>query len=198
VTRAPARPFTGPQLALVIAVCGLVVVFAVMLLARAWGAEGRDGGAAELRVDASPAAPPASPVPPAQSATPAESPVPAEAPTPPEAPSDAEPQRFRSPSGNIECAISVDSAGCVIASFDFDPADGADCANGGYLRVEPAGAFMPCEGAPDATGAAAQLDYGSELTAHGYTCSSERSGVTCRHLDSGYGFAVARAGYELF
>ena len=42
------------------------------------------------------------------------------------------------------------------------------------------------------------LDYGETTSAHGFTCESAESGVTCRHDESGYGFTVARAAYELF
>ena len=93
----------------------------------------------------------------------------------------------------------MDSADCVIRSFEYEATDAANCENGGggYLRVEPAGSLMPCEPF-DVAGGAPQLDYGESLSAHGYTCISETSGVTCRHDDSDYGFAVARAGYDLF
>ncbi len=110
-----------------------------------------------------------------------------------------EAEYFASPSGNIVCALTPDSADCVISNFQYEPED-ADCEEedaGGHLRVEAAGASMPCEPLVVA-GDVPALDYGQTTTAHGFTCESAESGVTCRHDESGYGFAVARASYELF
>lgn len=186
---APGRRFTGPQLAVIIVVVGLVLTFAVMLQMRLGSGGAADagqdvadgtGGRSELAGPAPSAEEPA--------AEPSEMPE-----------REPEPEHLAAPSGNIVCSITADNADCVIRSFDYEPSDAADCPDGagGHLRVEPAGATMPCE--PLAVeGSVPELGYGEEITAHDYTCSSERSGVTCRHEGTGYGFTVARAGYELF
>lgn len=182
---APGRRFTGPQLAVIVVVVGLVLTFAVLLLVRIGFGDAADAGqdiadGTGGRSEVAGQAPSTSA--PEPSATP-----------------EQEPEHFAAPSGNIVCSISADSADCVIRSFEYEPSDAADCPDGagGHLRIEPAGATMPCD--PLAVeGAVPELGYGDEITAQDYTCSSERSGVTCRHDGTGYGFTVARAGYELF
>lgn len=182
---APGRRFTGPQLAVIVVVVGLVLTFAVMLLMRL-GSSGAANAGQDVADGTGGRSEMAGPAPSTSAPEPSATPEP-------------EPEHFASPSGNIVCSITADSADCVIRSFDYEPSDAVDCPDGagGHLRVEPAGATMPC--APLVVeGAMAELGYGEELTAHDYTCSSERSGVTCRHEGTGYGFSVARAGYELF
>src|SRR5690625_4955271 len=186
------RSLTGPQLALIIGVSGLVFVFVVMLVARLTTADAREtaadsGGAAVVVTP-----PPATVAPPAPATT-APQPEP-ESTTPPAEP---EPRYFTSPTGNIACAIGVEAAECLTRSFDFEPEAPACDSPGGYLRVTQHGAELPCEATTvDLTAEA--LAYGGELTEHGFTCTSQRSGVTCRHDASGHGFTVARAGYQMF
>ncbi|WP_413450712.1 hypothetical protein AA0Y32_02685 [Georgenia phoenicis] len=168
------RRLTPAQLFLIVVVSILVLLFVILLA-------GRLGGGGEDPT-------------PSSTSTERES-EPAETPTP-----EPEAEYFSSPSGNIVCAIGTDSADCVISNFTYDPVDAASCEEegaGGHLRVEEAGASMPCEPLVVA-GDVPVLDYGQTTAAHGFTCESARSGVTCRHDGSGYGFSVARAAYELF
>lgn len=175
------RRLTPAQLLLIVVVSVLVLLFVILLAGRL-----TDGGD-QPGADASPAT-----AAPSDDAT--DDATDDETPT-----AEPEAEYFASPSGNIVCALTTDSADCVISNFQYEPED-ADCEDegaGGHLRVEAAGASMPCEPLVVA-GDVPALDYGETTTAHGFTCESAESGVTCRHDESGYGFAVARASYELF
>lgn len=167
---------TPAQILLIVVVSVLVLLFVVLLMGRLSG-DGRQSAA-----DASPTSGVETP-----GAEPTATP-------------EADPQYFTSPSGNIVCALTADSADCGISSFQYDAEDAASCEGdgaGGHLRVEPAGSSMPCDPLV-VVGDVPVLDYGETAEAHGYSCLSERSGVTCRHDESGYGFTVARASYRLF
>ena len=177
---------TPAQILLIVVVSALVLLFVILLAGRLTGGAGDPGAEASQTGVAEPASPEV------EEQTEAE---PEETTTPP-----PPPEYFASPSGNIVCALTADSADCVISSFSYEPADLSSCEGedaGGHLRVEPAGASMPCDPLVVA-GDVAVLDYGEDTSAHGYTCESEETGVTCRHDESGYGFSVARAAYELF
>ncbi|MCM3661676.1 hypothetical protein M3148_11850 [Georgenia satyanarayanai] len=171
------RRLTPAQLLLIVVVSILVLLFVILLAGRLTGGGGERGADASTATTA-----PDDDV--ADDVTRTTEPV---------------AEYFASPSGNIVCALTPDSADCVISNFQYEPED-ADCEEegaGGHLRVEAAGASMPCEPLVVA-GDVPALNYGETTTAHGFTCESAESGVTCRHDDSGYGFAVARASYELF
>ncbi|PYF96731.1 hypothetical protein SAMN05216184_11822 [Georgenia satyanarayanai] len=176
------RRLTPAQLLLIVVVSILVLLFVILLA-------GRLAGGGDEPTDATPSAAASSGTDEAtDDATGDETPT-----------EEPEAEYFASPSGNIVCALTPDSADCVISNFQYEPED-ADCEDedaGGHLRVEAAGASMPCEPLVVA-GDVPALDYGQTTTAHGFTCESAESGVTCRHDESGYGFAVARASYELF
>ncbi len=175
----PGRRLTGGQIALIVVVVALVGVFLALLVGRLTGDVDPDGAATPTGT--------------ATAATPAPT-------ADDEAGSDAgEPVIFAMPSGNIVCQISVDGADCLIRDFTYDPVDAASCEGeaGAHLRVGEDGASMPCEPLAIA-GDVPALDYGESREAHGYTCTSSREGVTCEHEESGQGFSLARAAYELF
>lgn len=184
----PPQQLTPPRILLVAVVCLLVLLLLVLLVQRATNGGGEPGAAAT----------------PTASATTTEDATAEPAPSA-SAPAEVddveeEPTYFASPSGNIACVITADSADCVIASFSYEPQDAAQCdgdAAGDHLRVEEAGSSMPCDPLVVA-GDVPPLDYGEQVAAHGFTCDSEESGVTCRHDATGYGFSVARAAYDLF
>ncbi|WP_324652909.1 DUF6636 domain-containing protein [Georgenia sp. H159] len=179
----PASPgrqrLTPAHILLIVVVSVLVLLFVVLLMERLTG-DGQQSAA-----DASPTV---------------ETQTGASTATPGEDDADAEPTYFASPSGNIVCTITADSADCGISNFQYAAEDAASCESdgaGGHLRVEPAGASMPCDPLV-VVGDVPVLEYGQTAEAHGYSCLSERSGVTCRHDESGHGFSVARASYRLF
>ena len=179
---------TPAQILLIVVVSALVLLFAILLAGRLAGGAGDPGAEASQALDTEPEVTPSDAEEPT-SAQPEETTTPA----PP-------PEYFASPSGNIVCALTADSADCVISNFSYEPADLSSCDGeeaGGHLRVEPAGASMPCDPLVVA-GDVSVLDYGESTSAHGYTCESAETGVTCRHDESDYGFSVARASYDLF
>jgi hypothetical protein len=117
---------------------------------------------------------------------------------------EGEPVLFASPSGNITCTITPEEASCAIATV----AEGAlvedeSCGGtvGHLVRVTAEGAERPCvPGDPPGTAPEGTpvLEYDETTSAFGFTCTSSRSGVICRHDGTGHGFSVARAGSSLF
>lgn len=128
---------------------------------------------------------------------------PEESPSPEE--TDQEPLLFASPSGNIQCSVTAEAASCTISSV----ADGAliedeSCEGtvGHLVRVDSTGeAERPClldDPPRKAPKSMPVLDYEESEAAFGFTCTSSRSGIICRHEETGHGFSVARAGSSLF
>ncbi len=109
----------------------------------------------------------------------------------------------RSPTGNIVCALSDRAAACEIADRTFTPPPKpADCEFdwGGELSVVPGAgvAEFGCvsdtfSGEPSST-----LAYGDTLTNGVVSCTSARTGTTCRTVRGRHGFTVSRAAYRLF
>ncbi|HET6831748.1 MAG TPA: DUF6636 domain-containing protein [Solirubrobacterales bacterium] len=108
---------------------------------------------------------------------------------------------FSSPSGNIGCYIDLRSVRCDIDDRDWDPpAAPAGCeldfGQGIELRAGGRAAFV-CAG-DTAIGGGEELDYGSSIAAGLLRCESEESGMTCRDVETGRGFSLAIAGYDIF
>jgi hypothetical protein len=108
---------------------------------------------------------------------------------------------FAAPSLNITCTISADAATCGIAELDQKPAPDASCggASGFVAKVDPTGnVTQPCVGKKDqpkkAGGDVEILKYEATKKAHGFTCTSAQTGMTCVADASGSGFSIARAG----
>jgi len=108
---------------------------------------------------------------------------------------------FISPSGNVSGMIDADWPRCDITDRDWSPpARPADCkldygqgislAPGEQADIVCAGdtAFGPDEVPP----------YGESITARVLRCESAASGVTCRDLETAYGFSISRQAYRLF
>lgn len=110
---------------------------------------------------------------------------------------------FRSPTGNIACMITNDGyaeARCDLRDFSpsFRRPSGCDLDWGHAFAVGPAGPGMPlCAGDTVAMPGAPVLNYGGSVSLGGFTCASERSGMTCVNLQ-GHGFSVARARQRVF
>jgi hypothetical protein len=124
---------------------------------------------------------------------------------------------FAAPSRNIVCRIVPESATCTIATFSYPapppmsppapsssptPSSSPAACPGGTVGhvfvVTKDGIEIPC--VPDPPPAAAPagtpvLAYGTATSVDGFTCSSDQSGILCRHDASGHGFKIARAGF---
>ena len=110
-------------------------------------------------------------------------------------------ETFAAPSLNITCTISADAATCGIAQLEQKPAPDATCggATGYVVKVDPNGnVTQPCVAKEDqpkkAGGDVAILDYGAQKQAHGFTCASADTGMTCVADATSRGFSIARAG----
>lgn len=110
---------------------------------------------------------------------------------------------FRSPTGNIHCMIL--SNGWAEARCDLmeavetypRPPD-CDMEWGRSFAVGPAGPGQPlCVGDTVAMSGTPVLNYGGSISHAGFTCRSERTGMTCVNLQ-GHGFALARARQVVF
>lgn len=177
----------------------LVIALVVVILATRGGPETPPATSAPASATADPATPPAT-SPSAQASQTATSPTRTEDPTEGE----DEARLFASPSGNIVCSISPDGASCSIAELSAEGlVEDEDCEGtvGHVVRVTAEGAERPCvTGRPPgkAPSGTPELEYETSTSAFGYTCTSSRSGIICRHDGTGHGFSIARAGSSLF
>ena len=112
---------------------------------------------------------------------------------------------FHAPSGNIQCAIMTgdyNSARCDVMevtkmSFPTQPAD-CDLDWGHAFEVGSTGAGAPaCAGDTVADPSGFVLGYGQSFSKGGFTCQSEKTGMTCTN-EEGHGFSVAKAAQKVF
>ncbi len=111
---------------------------------------------------------------------------------------------FQAPSGNISCMIATGEyaeARCdmreLTPSYTRRPAD-CDLDWGSSFSVGPNGrGILGCNGDTVATDDAIVLDYGKSVTLGGFTCTSEKTGVTCTN-GLGHGFTLSRAKQRVF
>lgn len=123
---------------------------------------------------------------------------------------------FISPSGNFQCAIRDPSrglagmAGCHGETSPI-PVQPDRCpegigwgfgmqvlplAQGSFPQVDYLCASELVYGHPSRQ--VMLLPYGQSITAHGFTCTSNESGIRCEHNSSGHGFRIARNSNEIF
>ena len=108
---------------------------------------------------------------------------------------------FTSPTGNIGCIIDRRTVRCDIRERDWKPPPAPagcqlDYGQGISLSAGEAPDFV-CAG--DTTADAGQpLPYGQSIAAGLLRCESEESGMSCRDVETGRGFSLAKGGYELF
>lgn len=112
---------------------------------------------------------------------------------------------FLSPTGNIGCAIYTGGdyaeARCDLreltpsyrkpppgCDFDWGNSFAVGATGGGYLACVSDSVFDP---------GALTLGYGKSLTVGPFTCTSEKTGMTCLN-PQGHGFKVAKAKQQLF
>jgi hypothetical protein len=126
---------------------------------------------------------------------------PTAAPASPAASPRVEPVRFRLPSGNISCVLTVDRATCSIASVTYEPppVEGCTRRTGHVIVLSRNGVAFACERGrvPKVVEAGAgvqTLSYGGSVTVGDFTCTSATNGATC--VDgTGRGFRIARASW---
>jgi hypothetical protein len=119
----------------------------------------------------------------------------------------AESTEFRSPSGNILCSFSdyenVQGVRCdIINHADLPPLlpvpKDCDLDWGNMFIVGKKGkAGLECAGDLAANPTAPPLGYGKSISNFGITCTSTKSGMTCKN-SQGHGFSVSRSKQRLF
>lgn len=114
---------------------------------------------------------------------------------------------FISPSGKFHCGIlaaaaapdNTPAAGCHGTTQPVPPRPASCSSNiswGRGMQVDAAGtvSFICTGGVIFGPGSGSEppaLDYGQPLSVHGFTCSTETTGVTCKQESSGHGFTIA-------
>ena len=106
---------------------------------------------------------------------------------------------FKSPSGRINCSINNDAADCVLVDNTWEvppPDEPCDATWGMSVEVAGTRARLTCRG--DAPPVGPALPYGHEI-AHGpFLCRSDESGITCDNQETGHGFKINRASFDLY
>lgn len=110
---------------------------------------------------------------------------------------------FRSPTGNIVCAVSSQSATCGIREFDYPvPTKPVTCNLAGwgqFLGVKKIGyGEMLCSDGIPADPLSPVLDYGTSVQSGPFECTSSESGVRCRNTQTGHGFNLSREAFSTF
>lgn len=106
---------------------------------------------------------------------------------------------FRTPSGNIWCAISDTEARCDITEKSWaPPPKPADCELdwGDAISVDAENAAFVCAGDTVQEDSAPVLPYGGVVERGDLRCRSEEQGVTCEHRPTGNRFLLSRQRYE--
>lgn len=111
-------------------------------------------------------------------------------------------QDFKSPTGNIHCAILADPAElrCDLIEVNAVPPrpEGCDLDWGHAFGLTAQGPGQPlCVGDTVISPEAEILDYGQAISEQGFTCLSGRDGMTCTNAE-GRGFALSRRVQRLF
>ncbi|HEX8691740.1 MAG TPA: DUF6636 domain-containing protein [Longimicrobium sp.] len=123
------------------------------------------------------------------------------------APDAGQSHSFRTPSGNIACMAAVEDDGgwtlrCDIAMSQRSWEGGSageecDLDDGDSLGLNATGrAYWVCHGDTVLGPGAPTLSYGSTWSVGPFTCTVERTGVTCRNR-SRHGFTLSRTSYRI-
>ena len=108
---------------------------------------------------------------------------------------------FQTPSKNIGCYLSADSARCDIVRKNWSPPPKpTDCdldwGNGISLYKSEEATFT-CAG-DTVLGATEVLPYGRSLQSGKFVCDSSSTQIRCENTDSGHGFTLSVQQYNLF
>jgi hypothetical protein len=110
---------------------------------------------------------------------------------------------FRTPSGNIGCAMYEGGARCDIRKRDWKPlprpaACSKEVGYGQGLEVPPGGeAGFVCAGDTALDPSASSLAYGTASRVGGSECISRTDGITCVNR-AGHGFFISIQSYQVF
>lgn len=113
--------------------------------------------------------------------------------------------QFHSPSGNIHCAISTgewNNARCDI--FEYSPSfrsqpNWCEFDWGGSFSVDldSRKGEVACVSDTVANEDGLELGYGKTLSLGGFSCTSEKTGMTCTN-PAGHGFTIAKAKQKIY
>lgn len=112
---------------------------------------------------------------------------------------------FKSPTGNIQCAIYSDPSGAsvrcdmssLVPSYTERPA-GCEFDWGSSFAVDAKGkGYLACVSDPAAGPGAVVLRYGQAASLGGISCVSAETGMTCTNA-KGHGFSIAKARQKLY
>ena len=110
--------------------------------------------------------------------------------------------QFVTPSRNIACRMSTGDVRCDVVQRTWEvPPPPADCAQSygtGAILVGSGKGQLSCVGDTVADPSLSVLDYGQGVRFGDMVCVSKESGMRCENPQTGHGFAVARASYDLF
>jgi hypothetical protein len=111
---------------------------------------------------------------------------------------------FRTPTGNIGCAIFITSARCDIERRSWSPpARPSSCPAqvdyGQGIEIQPTGtARFVCAGDTVNSPISRPLAYGDATRVDGFECLSSATGLTCRRTSDGRGFFLSIQSYKIF
>jgi hypothetical protein len=110
--------------------------------------------------------------------------------------------QFVTPSRNIACRMSTGEVRCDVVQRTWEvPPPPADCTlsyGTGAVLVGSGKGQLSCVGDTVADPSLSVLSYGQGVRFGDVVCVSKESGMSCKNAQSGHGFAVARAAYDLF
>ncbi len=108
---------------------------------------------------------------------------------------------FRTPSKNIECALTKTDVRCDIVRKSWTPSPKpADCQLdwGNGLSISGGKSTVTCAGDTLIGSSDRTLDYGQALKSGTLRCDSDSSGMTCKDEKTGHGFTLSTARGKLF
>ena len=107
---------------------------------------------------------------------------------------------FRSPSGNIACAMFASDVRCDVADHSWvAPPKTLDCHldwGSRFKLAQGGGAVFDCY-AQELPAPEQILGYGDSRTLGSITCDSESTGMTCTDGNTGHYFRISRETYEI-
>ena len=105
---------------------------------------------------------------------------------------------LRSPTGNIVCKLSEDTASCSVLERNFEDSSLEDCEAGPFsIQVAAGDAALDC-GSSFLSDSAQTLEYEDSAVHGDMACTSRFDGMTCWNTMTGKGFTVSRSMYETF